>query len=94
MDLLPRSEIDAPVRNGDNHLPPHDGAHQMRVGVIFSGEVVPEALFGVHQFSEPFLKVMNKARFRVVDVDGGGNVVALTRQSPSLTPTFATIFST
>src|SRR5262245_29659724 len=40
-DLLPRAEVELPLRHRDHHLAAHDLALVVRVGVVLAGAVVP-----------------------------------------------------
>src|SRR5436190_3414100 len=73
-DLLPWTEIQPAVGDRQGHLMAHDGALQVRVGVVFSGLMMAIIEAGRRQLLEPRLKVRDQAALPVVDVDAGGDV--------------------
>ena len=72
--LLPRTEIELPVGDRQHHLVAHDGALQVRIGVVLARLVMLVGEARRRQLLEPYLKIMNQAVFPVVDEHTGSNV--------------------
>lgn len=75
-DLLPGSEVELALRNGDDDFTTHDLPFQVRVRVVFPGAVVMIVrgwLMG-REFLQPNLVIVQKAALVVVDENRGGDV--------------------
>src|SRR6185295_10546777 len=76
-DLLPRAEVELPLRDRDHDLPAHHLPFVVGVAVVLAGLVVVVAL-GARVVGgeplEPLLVVLVQARLVVVDEDGRGDV--------------------
>jgi hypothetical protein len=69
-DLLPRSEVELAIRDGDDDLASHDRTFEMGVGVVLAGIV---AILGDRfmrgELLKPDIEVLVQATFIVVDED-------------------------
>src|SRR4029453_108249 len=72
--LFPGAEVERTGGDGQDHLMPHDGPLQMRVGIVFASLMVLVREAGRRQLLEPFLKIVDEAVLPVVDVNAGRNV--------------------
>ncbi|VTR70089.1 hypothetical protein DESC_780278 [Desulfosarcina cetonica] len=74
-NTLPGAEIQAPLRNGHDHLPAHDLPFHMRIGIVFA-DIVPilRHRFVGGQFFQPDIIVVVQAGFIVIDEHRGGDV--------------------
>ena len=74
-DLFPWAEVEPAGGDGDDDLAAHDGALEVRVGVVLAA-VVPVLIVGLlrREFFQPDLEVVMQAGFVVVDEDGGSDV--------------------
>src|SRR3990172_8630863 len=68
-DLLPGTEIELAIGDGDHHLAPHDLPLQVRVGIVLAGPVVAIARDRLPrgQALEPDLIIVMETAFVVVD---------------------------
>src|SRR5262245_42840555 len=73
-DLLPWAQIERAVGNGQRYLMAHDGAFEMRVGVVFAGLMMTIVLARRRKFFQPLLKIVDQPVFPVVHVDAGSDV--------------------
>ena len=74
-DLLPRAEIQFSLRDRDHHFSAHNGALQMRVGVVLAPVVrILSVWFFGSQFLQPALEVLMQAKLIVIYEDAGGDV--------------------
>jgi hypothetical protein len=92
-DLLPRSEIEFSIGDGDDNFAPHDRTLEMGIRVILSSIVAVLAvrLFG-GEFFQPDFDVAMKAAFIVVDEDAGGDVHGIDQAQAFANATFADRF--
>ena len=67
--LLPRAEIQAPIRDRHHDLAAHDLSLHMRIGIIFAGAVVTVFAdwFVRGQFFQPVVVILVQAALNIVD---------------------------
>src|SRR5713101_2906920 len=73
-DLLPWSQIEHAAGDRHHHLVAHQGALQVRVGVVFTSLVVLVGQARRRQLLEPGLEVFDQPVLPIVDVHAGGDV--------------------
>src|SRR5215216_6867582 len=90
-DLLPCSEIEFPIRHGNDHLAAHDLAFHMCIGVIFARIVMTilSDWFVRCQFLQPFLVIIVQSAFVIVDKYGCRNVHCIYQNQTLFDPAFA-----
>jgi len=93
-DLLPGTEIEAALGDGDDDFPPHDLAFQVGVGVILSGAImVVLGSWGMRgEVLEPRFVILVQPGFIVVDEDRRGDVHGVDEAQPFLHAAFADEF--
>src|SRR5574339_417957 len=72
--LLPGTEIERAVGDGQDHLVPQDGALQVRVGIVLAGLVMLVRQPRRRELLEPRLEVLDQSVLPVVDVDARRDV--------------------
>src|SRR5262245_48664907 len=72
--LFPRAEIELAVGDRQHDLMSHDRPLQVRIGVIFSGLVMPVVEAGRRELFEPHLKILDQAVLPVIHVDSRRDV--------------------
>jgi len=93
-DLLPRAKVQLAIRDGDDHFAPHDLTFEVGIAVIFACTVVAiaaERLVRSKPF-QPFLVILVKARFIIVDENRGRNVHGIYQDKPLTNATFTEAF--
>lgn len=90
-NLFPRAEVEFAVGDGHHHFAPHDLPFHVRVGVIFTGAVVPITghRFVGRKLFQPVVVILDQAVFSIVDVDAGGDVHGIDEAEAFLHPAFA-----
>src|SRR5581483_10510560 len=73
-NLLPGSEVQPAVRDGDHHFPSHHLAFDVRITVVLAGLIVAIAGALRRQFFQKLVVVFEQPRLVVVDVHAGGDV--------------------
>ena len=75
-DLFPGAEVEFAFGDGNDDFPPHDLSFQVRVGVVFTGAVVPVLVcrFVRRELLQPHLITVQQTFLGIVDEDRGGDV--------------------
>jgi len=74
IDLLPRPEIQLPIRHRNDHLMVNQQALQVRIAVRLAGAVMAVILAKRRQFFQPLVDVRQQSVFGVVDPNARRNV--------------------
>jgi hypothetical protein len=91
-DVLPRAEVEFPIRDGDNNFPTHDLPLVVSVGVVFAGAVVVIPLgrwIERCQFFQPLFVVFVQAWFCIVNEYRRSNVHRVNQYKTVLHTAFA-----
>ena len=82
-DLLPGAEVESAVGYGDDDFAAHNGAFEVRIGVVFGGVVaILRVWFFGGEFLQPGLKILMQAGSSSLMNTLAVMCIALTRHKP------------